>query len=521
MSKRKLAKNIGSMSVAVFISRILGLIRDIVMTNYFGTSSVADAFRIAFQIPNFLRRLFGEGALSAAFVPIYNDIGVKKGREYQIRFAINVLSLLTIFLVILCILGILLAPILVKIIAPGLDDVTQQLAIKLTRILFPYLFLIGLSSTLISILNSHDFFFVPGLSSAFLNIGMIGSLGIFVLINETTNIEEKIFYWSYGVLIGGILQTIINFPLLKKIGYKIKLNFNTQGKAIDTVWRRMIPGAIGIGVRQINLVADMILASLLASGSIAALGYGNRLMQLPMGIFGVAAGVAVLPLFSRYIAEKKWSALQDSMRFSAISLSFIMLPLTAIIAGLGRDFIKILFMRGQFDAASVEMTYKAFLFYSLGIIFYSLNRLVIPVFYANKDTKTPVKVSAVIVVVNIVLNVILMQFLQHAGLALATSLSAMIQFFILIRLLQKKAPQIAFPNIWSEIIKMTGLSILLFVALNYINQFYTDLDFWPNIIKSMLLSFAGIIFFVSGTVVLRVEYTREIRKKIWQKIIRK
>ena len=145
----------------------------------------------------------------------------------------------------------------------------------------------------------------------------------------------------------------------------------------------------------------------------------------------------------------------------------------------------------------------------------------IPVFYANKDTKTPVKVSAVIVVVNIVLNVILMQFLQHAGLALATSLSAMIQFVILIILLQKKAPQIAFPNIWSEIIKMTGLSILLFFALNYINQFYTDLDFWSNIIKSILLSFTGIILFVSGTVVLRVEYTREIRKKIWQKIIRR
>ena len=228
MSKKKLTKNIGSMSGAVFISRLLGLLRDIIMTGFFGTSYVADAFRVAFQIPNFLRRLFGEGALSAAFVPIYSEIGVKKGREHQIRFAVNVLSLLTVFLIILSILGILLTPVLVKIIAPGLDEVTKSITINLTRLLFPYLFLIGLSSTLISILNSHDYFFVPGLSSAFLNIGMISCLGIFVLVNEASTMQEKIFYWSYGVLIGGVLQTIINFPLLRKIGYKFKLNLNTQ-----------------------------------------------------------------------------------------------------------------------------------------------------------------------------------------------------------------------------------------------------------------------------------------------------
>nr|HPR16640.1 lipid II flippase MurJ [Candidatus Cloacimonadota bacterium] len=226
MSKTKLAKNVGSMSVAVAISRVFGLLRDIVMTNFFGTSYVADAFRVAFQIPNFLRLLFGEGALSAAFIPIYSDIGIKKGKDYQIRFAINVLSLLTIFLIILCMLGILLAPLLVKIIAPGLDATTQALTIKLTRVLFPYLFLIGLSSTFISILNAHDYFFLPGLSSAFLNIGMIAFLGLFLLISKASTMEEQVFFWSYGVLIGGVMQTVVNLPLLRKIGYRIKLNIN-------------------------------------------------------------------------------------------------------------------------------------------------------------------------------------------------------------------------------------------------------------------------------------------------------
>ncbi|MDY6916016.1 MAG: lipid II flippase MurJ, partial [Candidatus Cloacimonadota bacterium] len=205
MSKKALAKHAGSMSLAVFFSRILGLVRDVVMTSFFGTSFVADAFQVAYQIPNLLRKLFGEGALSAAFVPIYNEIGIKKGKKYQISFAINVLSLLSLALFIICILGIFLAPLIVSILAPGFDEQTHLLTIKLSRIMFPYLFFIGLSSTLISVLNSHDYFFLPGLTSAFLNIGMVGSLGFYILLKESTTTQQQITVWSYGVVIGGVL----------------------------------------------------------------------------------------------------------------------------------------------------------------------------------------------------------------------------------------------------------------------------------------------------------------------------
>ncbi|MCF7793920.1 MAG: murein biosynthesis integral membrane protein MurJ [Candidatus Cloacimonetes bacterium] len=521
MSNRKLAKNAGSMSLAVFISRILGLIRDIMMTGFFGTSAVADAFRVAFQIPNFLRRLFGEGALSAAFVPIYTEMGVNKSREFQIKFALNVLSLLTAFLVILCIMGILLAPILVKVIAPGLDAETQQLTVKLTRILFPYLFLIGLSSTLISILNSHDIFFIPGLSSAFLNLGMIGCLGFFVLINDTSTMQEKVFVWSFGVLIGGILQTIINFPLLKKLGYSLKLNLRRQNEALKDVWQRLIPGAIGIAVRQINLIADMILASLLVTGSIAALGYGNRLMQLPMGIFGIAAGVAVLPLFSRYVAKQDWQGLYDSLKFSVVSLSFIMLPVTAIIAGLGKDLIRLLFMRGQFNLHSLEMTYSALLFYSLGIFFYSMNRLIIPVFYANKDTKTPVKVSAVIVLINIILNIIFMQFLEHAGLALATSVSAAVQFIMLKDLMRKKIGLIHFPKVGKEIWKLFFISLIIYAVLFVANYFLIASNVLELIVKLILLSIISLVIMLVGSDLLNVRYSKQIKARIKRKLLKK
>lgn len=520
MSKAKLAKNAGSMSIAVFISRIFGLMRDIVMTKYFGTTNVADAFRVAFQIPNFLRLLFGEGALSAAFIPIYNDIGIKKGRSAQISFALNILSLLTLFLVILSLLGIILAPILVRIIAPGLDEGTTQLTIKLTRVLFPYLFLIGLSSTMISILNSHDRFFLPGLSSAFLNIGMILSLMIYIWVTDGT-ITDRIYFWSYGVLLGGMMQVIINLPLIRQVGYRIRINLNHKGEALQAVWQRLIPGAIGIAVRQINLIADMILASLLATGSIAALGYGNRLMQFPLGIFGVAAGVAVLPLFSRLAALQEWQKFKESLRFSAISISFIMLPVTAYIAGMGKDIIRLLFLRGEFDYNSLQMTNSALVFYSLGIIFFSLNRLLIPAFYANKDTRTPVKVSIVIVFLNIVLNLILMQFLEHSGLALATSVSAAVQFIILKDLFNKRIGRIKFPKIFRPVLKLLFLSIFIYISILLINRYFiaeTTIEIFAKLILTGLFSVLIMIF---GSAVLQVQYSSEIKHRLLQKFKRR
>ena len=518
MSKKKLAKNIGYMSIAVFFSRISGLIRDIVMTSFFGTTYVADAFQVGYQIPNLLRKLFGEGALSAAFIPIYNEIAINKGKKQQFAFALNVLSLLVSFLIILCFLGIILAPVIVQILAPGFDEQTYRLTVNISRIMFPYLIFIGLSSTLISILNSHGFFFIPGLSSAFLNIGIVGSLGIFILLKENSSLENKIIIASVGVLCGGFLQVIINLPLLRKIGYHLKLNLKFSSEAIKSVWIRFLPGVVGLAIRQVNLAVDLILASLLTTGSIAALNYGNRLMQLPLGIFGVSAGVAVLPLYSKYFVEKKWQKLRESLHFSIISLSFIMLPVTAILAGLGKDFIRILFMRGAFDANSLDMTYKALLFYSLGLVFFSYNRLLIPIFYANKDTKTPVKISAFIVVINIILNIILMQYLQHAGLAFATTISAIIHFFVLKYFLRKKIPQFVFPRIFMEINKILILSALLFLGLNLLSNFFTASDFRATILRIIISIFISIVFFIYGSQILQIEFSKEIIKKIWQKL---
>lgn len=347
MSEKRLARNISVMSIAIFLSRVLGLARDTVMAFFFGGGYLNDAFNVAYNIPNLLRRLFGEGALSTAFVPIYNEIGVKQDRAKQIDFALNMLSILTLFLLALTAIGMIGAPLIVRLLYPGLNEASSIVAIKLTRIIFPYLFFIGLSSTFIAILNSHEYFFMTGLSSALLNIGMILSVVIPYWIWKLPA-EELIYVAGWGVFIGGFLQTVVNLPYLRKVGYRMKVIVSFSGSALATLWKRFVPSMIGIGIREINLIADALMASFLPIGSITALGYGNRLMQLPLGIFAISASTAVLPMYSKYVSNKNYSELSKGMRFTSLNLAYIMLPITTLIMVLAPDFVDILFSRGAF-----------------------------------------------------------------------------------------------------------------------------------------------------------------------------
>lgn len=520
MSQRKLARNIGVMSIAVFFSRILGLIRDQVMAYFFGTTYLNDAFNVAYNLPNLLRRLFGEGALSAAFVPIYNELGIKKGKDYQFNFAVNVLSILSLFLAALTFLGIILAPIIVRLLYPGLPPETLVLAVKLARIMFPYLFFIGLSSTFIAVLNSHDYFFMTGLSSALLNIGMVSTILIPYLAYSYKGID-LIFWAGWGVIIGGILQTIINFPYLRAVGYSFKIVLKFSGEALSTLWKRFIPAMIGIGIREINLVADALMASFLPVGSITSLAFGNRLMQMPLGIFGISTGTAVLPMYSKHVTEKNWTELSENLKFSTIALASVMIPVTALICGLGDDFVRILFQRGIFDAKATLMTSQALFYYSLGLIFFSLNQTITPLFYANKNTKTPVKIAAYMVGLNIVLNFILMQFIQHRGLALSTSITAMVNYFILLRLIKRFLPDITLSGITSQIAKIFLINICLFALLMFINSYLTYDRLIPLLIKVTLMTAGYFILFYIFAAILRVTYIDSIRRRLWSRLARK
>lgn len=519
MSKKKLARNIGSMSIAVFFSRILGLVRDQVMAFFFGGGYLNDAFNVAYNIPNLLRRLFGEGALSTAFVPIYTRMGKEKGREEQIDFALNLLSILSLILLVLTALGMLFAPALVKILYPGLDPLSTPIAIKLTRIIFPYLFFIGLSSTFIAILNSHDYFFMTGLSSALLNIGMILSIIIpyFVFKMEP---EQLIYPAGWGVFIGGFLQTVVNLPYLKKVGYRFKIMLKFGGEALATLWKRFIPGMIGIGIREINLVADALMASFLPIGSITALGYGNRLMQLPLGIFAISAGTAVLPMYSRLVGEKNYKELSSNLRFASLNLVYIMLPITALILALAPDFITILFGRGAFDDHAIWMSSQALIFYSLGLIFYSMNQVLTPIFYAQGDTKTPMKLAAILVALNITMNFVLMQFIQHRGLALSTSITALINYGMLLYLIRKRYPQISYEGITLNLIKSIAIAALVYLQSWLLASVITLTGTLGLLIKASIISALGFVSFFALGLLFRLSFLKETSRNLWKRFRR-
>ncbi|MBW6514108.1 MAG: murein biosynthesis integral membrane protein MurJ [Candidatus Syntrophosphaera sp.] len=516
MSEKKLAKNISIMSVAIFLSRIMGLVRDQVMAFCFGTTFLNDAFVVGFRIPNLLRSLFGEGALSASFVPIYNELGVHEDKRRQMDFALQVLGILAFFLFILTVLGIIFAPLIVRVIYPGLPPRTYSLAVILTRIMFPYLTWIGLSSTMIAILNSHDRFFMTGLSSALLNLGMILSL---VLPRFVFGIEgvALVRWGAWGVFAGGFLQTVINFPYLKQLGYPFKLMLNFGGEALRTMWTRFVPSLIGVGIREINLIADSLMASFLAVGSISALEYGNRLFHLPLGIFAISTGMVLLPTYSRLVAKQDFGELSKNLRFAAVSLAYVMLPVTVLIITLGGDLVKILFERGAFDAKATLWTTQALVFYSLGLIFFSLNQTLTPLFFANKDTRTPVRVAAAMVGLNIVLNFVLMQFLQHRGLAFASSITAMVNFFLLLRLLRKKMPQVDFSGILPNILKALLICAVLLALLLAANQLIPPLGTGLLILKDAgLVALSLAIFYLLG-LWLKLDYLRSALSLVWKK----
>ncbi|NLN85724.1 MAG: murein biosynthesis integral membrane protein MurJ [Candidatus Cloacimonetes bacterium] len=520
MTENKLIKNISMMSVAIFMSRVLGLVRDQLMAFCFGTTFLNDAFVVGYKIPNLLRSLFGEGALSASFVPIYNEIGIKESKQRQINFALQVLGILTLFLLILTVIGIVAAPWIVRLLYPGLAPKTSQLAIILTRIMFPYLLWIGLSSTLIAILNSHDKFFITGLSSGLLNLGMIFSMVVprFVFGLEGVALVK---WAAWGVFAGGALQTLINFPYLKQLGYPLKLFVRFGGEALKTMWTRFLPSLIGVGIREINLVADSLMASFLAVGSISALEYGYRLFQFPLGMFAVSTGMVLLPTYSKLMTHGDWEGLSKNLRLAAVNLTYIMLPVTTLIIALGGEAVRLVFERGAFDAQASLWTTQALIFYSLGLIFFSFNQALTPLFFANKDTRTPVRIAAAMVALNIVLNFILMQFMQHRGLAFATSITAMVNFVLQFYLIRKKMPKVNFAGILPNILKTLAICAVMLCVLLKVEPLVPARGIWQLGAKLAVFGVASLLFFYGAGILLKLDYLSEAASQLCKKFRRK
>jgi putative peptidoglycan lipid II flippase len=458
---RSMARSAAVVGGATVLSRIMGLVRDIVLAGVLGTSVSADAFFAAFRIPNVLRRMFAEGSLAAAFIPVFTEIQSREGRQAALDLGYVVLSWLLLLLFCLSAAGILFAPQVVHLLTPGwIDDPGKfSLTVSLTRIMFPYILLVSLMALAMGILNAQGHFATPALAPVLLNLAMIASA-----VWASRALAEPAFGVAVGVIIGGIVQVLFQIPSLWKRGFRYRWNLPLHHPELKRVRRLFLPSVFGSAVYQVNMVIITILASLLPHGSLSYLYYADRLFQFPLGVFAIAFGTAALPLMSRHAAEKDLGALQRTLSYAFRQVSLIMIPSTVALIVLREPLISLLFQRGRFDHLATTMSALALMYYGLGLWFVAEIRVVTPAFYALKDTLTPMKVASLAVAFNLFFCIVLMRPLGHCGLALALSLSSIFQFGILV---WKLRPRLRGPQ-WLELFGPLPRTILASIGMGII-----------------------------------------------------
>ncbi len=432
---REVGRAAGVVGKATLASRILGYIRDAVIAAAFGASAGADAFFVAFRIPNLLRRLFAEGSLSVAFVPALTEVLRRQGKSEALVLARSALILFSAALTLAAVAGILLAPIIVKAIAPGFSANPWQFAltVTLTRLVFPYLILIGIVAIFMGMLNVFGHFAAPALAPVMLNIGIIGSVWGLAPLLDTPELAL-----AAGVLIGGVLQVGLQVPSLRKIGFTLRGAGSLRHPALSEISRKMLPMAVGAAAYQINIVVSTLLATLLSTGSVSYLYFADRLVQFPLGIIAIAAATASLPSFSRLSAAGNTAGLKDTLAFTLMLVFFITLPAMVGLIVVRTPLVSLLFERGIFDREASLLTSQALLYYALGLWAFSGTRVVVNVFYAIGNVWTPVFISVATIAVNVILSLALMPRMGHAGLALATSVSSALNLTLLVLVLRSR-----------------------------------------------------------------------------------
>lgn len=470
----KLFKSTAVVSVMTFLSRILGFIRDIVIARMFGAGLGADVFFVAFKIPNFLRRLFAEGAFSQAFIPVLAEF--KEHGDKPLKDLIAQTSgTLTVILTMITAIGMIAAPVIIMVFAPGFieDPVKADLAADLLTITFPYIFFISLTALAGSILNSFGKFAIPAFTPVFLNISLI-STAIWL----SPNLSEPVTGLAWGVFIGGLVQFIFQLPFLIKLGLLPWPKWGWKSEGVRKITRLMIPAMFGVSVAQINLLLDTLLASFLVTGSISWLYYSDRLVEFPLGVFGIALSTVILPSLSRKHAAKSTEEFSDTIDWALRWVFLIGTPAAIGLIYLAEPLLMTLFQYGEFTVMDSHKASLSLMAYGLGLLPFIFIKVLAPGYYARQDTKTPVKIGIIAMISNMALNVVLMIYLDHVGLALATALSAMLNAGLLYHGLRKRS--VYNPNSgWGKFsLKLVIANSGLFVFLLLLNPQHNEWVIW-------------------------------------------
>jgi putative peptidoglycan lipid II flippase len=507
--KSRLVRAVGTISFFTLLSRILGFVRDVVIARVFGAGMGADAFFVALKIPNFLRRLFAEGAFGTAFVPVFSDY-IKGGEDGATKEAAqSVFTALSLVLVLVVAVGQIIMPLLILIIAPGFSDNPEkyQLTVDLTRITFPYIFFISLVALAGGILNSFHRFALPAATPILLNVSLIiGALYI------APAMDRPALGLAIGVLLGGVAQLAIQLPALARIGMPFSFRWNWKHPAIRRILLLMGPSVLGVSVAQVNLLFDIFLASWLREGSISYLYYADRLVEFPLGLIGIAMGTAILPALSAKAASDDREGLRHDLDFGLRLVLIINIPATVGLVVLREPILSLLFERGAFDIDATRLTAQALLAYGLGLTAFSSIKVLAPAFYAMKDTKTPVRIAIICMVSNMVLNLILMIPFQHAGLALATTISGFLNAGLLLRGLEKKVGYRLGRKFMLTMVKTAVASGFLwgFLVLAQMAFWHMPTDTLDKALILIPMIFFGITIFLLTAWLLKIDEMRSL-----------
>jgi putative peptidoglycan lipid II flippase len=471
-NKSTIAKSAATVGIAVMCSRILGLVREQVFAGLFGAGYAYDSFLVAFRIPNLLRDLFGEGALSAAFVTVFSAYDTNRTKEDTWKLASNVLTFFLIFLSIITLLGIFFAGSIVSLLAPDFSftEGKTALTVKLTQIMLPFLVFISLSAVVMGMLNTKGRFFVPAIASSFFNLGsLVGGTSLAFILPHFG--QPAIVGMAIGTLIGGLLQLGIQIPTLLGTGFRYQPTLDLSDPGLRRILKLMIPATIGLSATQINIFINTNFAASCIEGSVSWLNYAFRLVQLPIGVFGVALSIAMLPVLARQAAQKNITEMKKTMVSSLTMVFALTLPATAGLIILSEPIIRLIFEHGAFTAKDTLATAQTLALYSIGLFAYAANKILVPAFYAIDKTRYPVIASFLAIVTNIIIINLTIDRYQHLAIAFSTSCTMLINFLFLMTVLYIKLNGFALADLGKGLLKIIiatlALAGLLWYALPY------------------------------------------------------
>ena len=418
------------------LSRVPGFIRDMVCGQLWGAGAGPDAFFVAFRIPNFLRRLFAEGAFSQAFVPVFSEYQTQRSHAELKELVDQVAGTLGAILLLISAIGVVAAPLLILLFAPGFttDASKYELTVEMLRITFPYLFFISLTAFAGGVLNSCGKFAIPAITPVLLNLTMIAAA-----VWLAPRMERPVVGLAWGVFIAGVIQLSFQIPFLRQLKLLPRPRWGWAARGVQQVLKLMVPALFGSSVAQVNLLIDTVLASFLVSGSVSWLYYSDRLVEFPLGIFGVALGTVILPKLSRQHASAEAGGFSQTLDWALRWALLIGVPATIALILLSGPMLSALFQYGEFDSRDVVMSTRSLMAFAFGLVAFMLIKVLAPGFYARKDTRSPVKYGLIAMAANTALVLTLIWPLAHAGLALATSLAAYLNAGLLFFNLRRRA----------------------------------------------------------------------------------